>query len=301
MSHFFDMHRPYLTQISSGQYSQAIDAGLKFLSDARQFAPNKYTTTPKGTPFYFLGIAAFLAHDYQTATFFFDAAASEDLNYDPAKLDAPALLFMQLETRNQNQAALPIVKNIVTELDAAVKNYNQRSGSKNLTVDDVRQYFLNYILAAQNRHLRSLTTTFISFLAERSYRSSLIELSAVGSHEPFFMHLFKGCLLFESLLKENPTKRPQMGMLGPILKDELSGELAIPSSIVIGGTPFDEIAQALSPNQSIETTIECTGRTRNTLGHNLVWATTSLDSNAYNLLAQNITTSCLHAISCLYR
>jgi hypothetical protein len=35
------------------------------------------TPGDRGTDFYFLGIAAFASHDYQTATFFFDAAASE--------------------------------------------------------------------------------------------------------------------------------------------------------------------------------------------------------------------------------
>jgi hypothetical protein len=34
----------------------------------------------RGTALYFVGIAAFACHDYQSATCFFDAAASEDFN-----------------------------------------------------------------------------------------------------------------------------------------------------------------------------------------------------------------------------
>jgi len=40
---------------------------------------------------------------------------------------------------------------------------------------------------------------------EWDYRSTLIELRpGDGTAEPFFIHLFRGCVLFESLLKANP-------------------------------------------------------------------------------------------------
>jgi hypothetical protein len=44
----------------------------------------------------------------------------------------------------------------------------------------------------------------------------------------------------------------------------------------------------------------CPAESRNTVGHNLVWATTDLTPQNYDLLVKNIAASCLHAISKLY-
>jgi hypothetical protein len=301
MAQFFDSYYPYLDQINSGLYSQAVDGGLQLLREAKRFAPKEYEGTPKGTPFYLLGIAAFLSHDFQTATFLFDAAVSEDLKNQPTKQDTPALLFMQLNDKDQNQAALPIVKNVSSKIEAAIADYNGRGGSQHLTFSEVRQHFLSRVLAAGQPHLRTLTTTFISFFFEWDYRSRMIELSEAGSREPFFMHLFKGCLLFESLLKENPKKRPSELTLGPILKSELFTDLHIPASLTISSPSFETIVQSLQPGQPMDEAVACTGKTRNTLGHNLAWMAASLDESKYSLLLENIAASCLHAVSCLYK
>jgi hypothetical protein len=299
MAELFDTYCPYMPLITGGLYSQAVDEGLTFLKEMKRFAPNEYERTPKGTPFYMLGIAASLSYDFQTGTFLFDAAVAEDLKHQPNRYNAPALLTMQLEDRDPKHAAYPIVMHVVAKIDAALNSYNGRPGCQHLTLDDVRKHFLSRVLAEQP-HVRTLTTTFISFFLEWNYRSELIELSEAGSREPFFMHLFRGCLLFESLLKTNPNKSTTNLTLGGVLT-ELSAGLGIPAQLKISSGSFDEIVQSLMPSQSMDATIQCTGKTRNTLGHNLVWAAASLDAAKYNLLAENIAVSCLHAISCLYR
>jgi hypothetical protein len=300
MSSFFETHKPYMDRLQNGFYSIAVDVGIEFLTDTKQFAPDAYENASKGTPFYFLGIAAFLSHDFLTATFLFDAAASEDLRLAPDKKDTPALLAMQLDGGNRNQTALPIVRGVVDKIEAAIASYKGRPGSKPLALSDVRQYFLTRFLTVTDPHRRTMITTFISFFFEWEYRARLIELSQAGSREPFFMHLFRGCLLFESLLKENPKKKPTKDTLGPILTKDLFGELGIPSTLKISCPSFNTIIQSLQPNQTMDKTIECTGKTRNTLGHNLAWVAASLDAPRYNLLVENIAVSCLHAIACLY-
>jgi hypothetical protein len=77
------------------------------------------------------------------------------------------------------------------------------------------------------KHHRTLVSTFISFLAEWDYRSRLIDLSDAGSKEPFFSHLFRGCLLFESLLKANDCKPPTRRTLGKMLKHDFASEFHI--------------------------------------------------------------------------
>jgi hypothetical protein len=129
----------------------------------------------------------------------------------------------------------------------------------------------------------------------------MIDLTQLGSREPFFLHLFKGCVLFESLLKENPKKQPTQTTLGNILRQDLFTELGISQTIDTSSNDFDAIVRSLTPSLTVEETIERTGKTRNTLGHNLVWLSTSLDTKNYNLLVETIAVACIHAISTLYK
>src|SRR5262245_432724 len=92
---FFERTKPYLQFLHMGQFSQVVDVGLQLLNDIRQSDRATYATH-KGSPFYYLGIAAFASHDYQTATFFFDAAVAEDVRNYQRKEDTPARLFMRL-------------------------------------------------------------------------------------------------------------------------------------------------------------------------------------------------------------
>jgi hypothetical protein len=301
MQNFFDACQPYSTRLHTGHYSQAIDEGLAFLNEVKRSSPADYET-PKGTPFYLLGIAAFHTHDFQTATFLFDAAVSEDLHHYQGEEDKPALLFMQLEDQNQNQAALDIVKVAANKLQAVIDNYTRRDGSEPLTLPDVRKHFLRHILDEKRPFLRTVTTAFISFLLEWDYRSKLIDLSRAGSREPFFTHLFRGCLLFESLIKMEPTKRvSKRATLDRLLAESCLLDRLRIRKVAKPPSTFDQIVQSLVPNQCIQTAIECTYAARNRLAHNFALEVPTFDGDKYELLANNIAASCLHAISCLYK
>jgi hypothetical protein len=301
MAPYFDDNQPYYPLIKARRFSDAVNVGLSWLEQEKQSNPTRYATEPKGTPFYFLGIAAFASHDYQTATFLFDAAVAEDRLYHSSNPDTPALLFMRLDDKQPQQAAFEVVKIVVARLEEARKDYAARKADA-LSFDQVRDHFLKRVLTQPE--LRTLTTTFVSFLAERDYRLKMIDLTQPGvSREPFFTHLFRGCLLFESLLKENPARRPTQKTLGQIFKQNsfIRNKLGVPRSIRTSLRDFDAVVRSLKPNQPIANAIECTAQARNTLGHNLVWLTKSLDAKKYDLLATNIAASCLHVISRLYR
>jgi len=237
----------------------------------------------KGTAFYFLGIAAFKSRDYQTATFFFDAAASEDLKL-PKPDRLPAHLFMYLNAHNPQQAGREIVRMLVKKLKRTIRNYNERGDSVRLTLPIVRKYFLRPQMKHAKRHHRTLATTFISFLAEWDYRSRLIDLSDAGSKEPFLSHLFRGCLLFESLLKANDSKPPTNHTLGKMLKHDFASEFHISPKFNAREASFDNLVRAVTPKQSIPVATECTARARNTLGHSLVWAAQPLNQTTYGNL-----------------
>jgi hypothetical protein len=294
-SSFFDEYAPYHKHLLAAQFPEAVNSAISLLSGVKQLSPNEYQAAHKGTPFYLMGFAAFASHDYETASFLFDAAVAEDLKNFPGNTNTPALWFMQLDDGNADQLAIEILRLVKTKATELIREYNGRAGAQTLTFNDVRSRFLNRILVGQP-HTRTLITTFISFIAEWHYRTLLIDLTNEGSREPFFMHLFKGCLLFESLLKENPSKMPQHRTLGVILDRDLAAELAI-GPVDVRQQDFGAMVGGLGPNMSVQDSIESTGKARNTLGHNIVWMTTGLTPETYGLLVRNIATACIHAIS----
>jgi len=207
---------------------------------------------------------------------------------------------MQLDNLNESQAAKAIVDIAVAKLEAVLDDYMERNGSKDLTLPDVRRLFLKH--ARDEPRLRTLTTTFVSFLVEWDYRLTMIDLSKAASREPFFTHLFKGCLLFESLIKASVKgEKYKEKTLGRLLKEPcILQALGIDAVCASKGT-FEEIIQVLKPTEPIREAIKCTLSTRNRLGHNLDLDVKSLNGEKYGQLACNIAASCLHAISRLYR
>lgn len=143
----------------------------------------------------------------------------------------------------------------------------------------------------------------MSFILEWDHRSKIIALrTESGTVEPFFIHLFKGCVLFESLLKANPKKPPQNNMLVPIL-DELWSDLGFAAKKRDGASGYtfrQVIIDLLSDDNSVCTAVVRTARIRNTTGHNLGWKV-SLSVAEYNSLAAYVASSCLHAVASLYK
>ena len=166
----------------------------------------------------------------------------------------------------------------------------------------VRDRFLRPAVSPQRKEWRSLATTLISFIIEWDYRARVFGLRvAEGTAEPFYIHLFKGCLLLESLLKANPANPipPDGKTLGVVLQ-HLYRNLGIRRNLKIGHTDFPTVLADLNgAHDSIETAIQFTGSIRNTLGHDLGWRV-PLTKSQYERLLRMIGVSCLHAISTLY-
>ena len=129
-----------------------------------------------------------------------------------------------------------------------------------------------------------------------------------GTSEPFFLHLFKGCVLFESLLKENRTRlwnppNPARNTLGAAIiefHDLLNINRALGTQI--GANNLSDVVSSLNTtggNEPVDIAIQFTGKLRNTIGHNLGW-NISINKLEYQRLFQMVASSCLHAIACLY-
>jgi hypothetical protein len=308
-NNFFNRFLGAFEEIEQRNFSGALSQGKSFLMrNCLSVDPNAYETIHKGAAFYWLGTFAFRANDYESATFFYDAAVSEDLKAgaDPTNNPTPALRFIQIED-DPNFLAHPLIKVVQAKVEEVISNYNGRpgrpSGIADITLVDIREKFLRLAVSPGREGWRSLATAFISFFIEWHNRNELLDLrTSTGTAEPFFLHLFKGCVLFESLLKGNPSQSPSTHSrtLRCVLND-LHVPLGIPSGINISETDFGTIlANLAGVDDSIETAIQFTGKIRNTVGHNLGWVV-QIDKHQYHKLFRMVTSSCLHSIACLYR
>ncbi len=264
----------------------------------------------KGHPYYFIGISSYLLDDFQTAIYFFDAAVTEDVNSGASPFDEhmkPSILFLMLDSEAENQAARELTKYAQSKVERALEHYHTTISinpeTPYLTLDDLRQYFISYALTEIDKPgLRTLVSSFITYCIEWDFRNEHFEYEVgVGTSEPFFLHLFRGCILFESLLKHNRKIEPEKNILGKMLQEPQIKEALYINSIQGGNFVLDDIFAKLQEfDNSISAAIQISYMTRNTLGHSLGWDT-NLSQSQYRELYLIIASSCLHVIACLWK
>jgi len=271
-----------LEMIKGGHYWLVRDYFFSLLVTCKTIDANAFMKIHKGHPFYFIGITSFLMEDFQTAVYFFDASMTEDFNAgaDPKDKAKPSTRFLMMEGEIEGHAAQGLAAVAKAQVERAITYYlgcSVRSRQElKLGIEDVRNNFIYHSLIAKGKPgLRTLATAFISYFIEWDFRNRHFEYGVKqGTSEPFFSHLFRGCVLFESLLKHNPTI--------PITGKQLNGMLTQPDIrnalgiIAIqgkgGDSSLDDVFQEL---QNLGTTLDQAMRVanmaRNTLGHNLGW------------------------------
>jgi hypothetical protein len=290
----------YRQYIDKGQNSMAVEAALGFLEKRKGADPAQYKADHKGSPFYVLGYAAFASHDYPSASLYFDAAVAADLTYHRGNHDTAALRFMQLLTAEGDPLlARDIIAQTIVSMSNLLDDYNNRFDAKPISLEALRTRFLHKIITTDPAPQRTLVTALLSFVAEWPYRAKQIELVEAGSREPFFLHILRGCVLFESLLKTAPGT-PCLKTLAEALRHHATALAISSANIATSENEFNNVLCSLSPLMTMQDTINSCAKSRNTVGHNLVWATASLTPENYELLVKNIAASCLHAISKLY-
>jgi hypothetical protein len=248
--------------------------------------------------------------DFQTAIYFFDAALTEDINAgaDPIDNPTPGTRFLMLEGEADYQAAKEITGFAQTKVERALEYYakiTKNAEVSGLTLDDLRKDFIYYALKATDKPgLRTLVTSFITYCVEWDFRNEHFEYEVKkGTSEPFFLHLFRGCILFESLLKLNPIISPTSKTLGGILQEaQIMSKLKInPIQGKKDGFVLDDMFDKLQRNDSsMDQAMQISYMARNTLGHSLGW-NEYISQSQYRELYLIIAASCLHAIACLWK
>lgn len=87
---FFNQFK-YRYDLFAGNSAAALNQGLDLLKRCRAIDEAAFAHIHKGSAYYWIGIAAFLMQDYELASFFFDAAVSEDLRAGADPINSPRL------------------------------------------------------------------------------------------------------------------------------------------------------------------------------------------------------------------
>jgi hypothetical protein len=300
-------HDPHSLLINR-QYLLLRDRLFSLLTACKRIDADVFAKIHKGHPFYFIGISSYLLDDYQTAIYFLDAAVTEDINSgaDPIDRPSPSTRFLMLEGEAEDQAAKEITQIAQAKVERALTHYNDKiaknSNVSQLTLDDLRSDFICYALrATEEPGLRTLITAFITYCTEWDFRKDHYEYGVgKGTSEPFLLHLFRGCILLESLLRHNPTISPQKNMLGKMLKEPQIRDALKIKDVQGGKFDLNDLFEKLQTfDYSIYEAIQISYMARNTLGHSLGW-NTYISQSQYQELYLIIASSCLHVLACLW-
>jgi len=234
---------------------------------------DRYKQIHKGTPFFWIGWNSFLIKNYDQAIFYLDAALAEDKKNHPSDIwpNSGAAMFFDLRTPDfrpyydRGYSTAPELKDI---LEKELNKFNSKPGNY-LTINDFIDQFVKKIIGNNST---SIITTFYTFIFEKEDVIEMIELRGEhgGSIEPMITHLFKGALIFETLMKQNyPTEGNTLGKI-------------VGSPIVMGNygynnhrcsaSSLEDILNFINNHRdSVETAFYVTCKIRNTTAHNLLW------------------------------
>jgi hypothetical protein len=281
------------------------------LQRLQEEAPEKYSEIHKGTPFYFLGWLGFDMGNYDRGLFYIDAALSEDIKNSRRKgcpnmwKKQPAYLAIRLENRPY-QVAQRVIDRIRQTLKEQLKRFNEiaslSESEGQITVGTFVDKFVSALVEKEikaqkessdlkSKPYRSLVTAFYAFLLEFQGRCTELALRSDegGSIEPFIVHLFRGGLLFESLLKYfyKQLDNKEWKTIASIFKDDLQFQKDF-GKLPEGATTAEDLESIIKDvrDNSLETAFKTTARLRNTAGHNLVWSGVFSDPVNYSLLVK---------------
>jgi len=254
----------------------------EFLEILQDTYPNEYKEIHKGTPFYWIGWYSFLAEYYDQAVFYIDAAMSEDKINHPPELwpDSGAAMFFRLKLTNYQlffrSSTAPELEDVLKQ---EFKRFNRLNLNDDITIENFVENFVGQIIYHDNT---AIITTLYTFILEKDRIMEMIHNRGEygGTIEPMITHIFKGALIFETLLK--------MHYEGTMLGNTIEQCKAKYSFDFNQCTPksFNEIFNYTNQNNT-QTAFCITYKLRNKTAHKLNWNESFTESN-YEKIYQNI-------------
>lgn len=259
--------------IRQQDYDKVIIIYKKLLNHLKNQNENLYYLIHKGTPFFWIGWYSFLLKDYDQAIFYIDAALAEDKKKHLSDVwpDSGAAMFF--DTRSDDYRPIYAPKGtdaplFRTLLNKELNTFNSINGTSYSLLDDFIDSFVKEFIKEDNT---AIITTLYSFIFEKDDILEMIKLRGQhgGSTEPMIMHLFKGALIFESLVKYAYPQYKSL-TLGKLLPQLTSYDNIFPTCNSI--KTLDEILDFIKMNNFSQRNTFCvTYRLRNLSAHGLNW------------------------------
>jgi hypothetical protein len=274
---------------------------LRRLRDADQA---KYEQMHKGTPFYLMSWLAFDLRNYEKALFYIDSAISEDVRKTEGSADptawknAPGAKFLLIEPNDQ--VARRAIENVRISLDRELTRFNGVSQKPPLDLEITKRFVRTFIDDPSQRTIISALYIFVLEFADRVQELELRRGSSGGSNEPFTIHLFKGGLLLESLLKHyypRNDKGDPNRQLGSVFRTTtFQRDFNFQGPPDSSANTLKEIHDAISGTNSIEDAFGTAAKLRNTTGHNLVWDDVFSNALIYVDLFRQVVNAVLYVV-----
>jgi len=240
---------------------------------------SKYKQIHKGIPYYFLGWTAFQIENYGKGIYYIDQAIAEDVKKSETQdmsiiRQNPAVRSFLLDPQsNSTGVAMDLV--LRGEMDATFQRFTSNSGADLDTNTFVEKFILGSgdFLSSE---FRTIVTCMYSFVLEYHTLVTALKLRSGhgGSLEPFFLHLFKGSLLLESILK---LKCPQDTLTIGDAISFLGKRLLINAKDYPRKCTLTQVVQYAYKTKTGEVTFQNRAfgvayGIRNTTGHKLTWS-----------------------------
>jgi len=202
---------PFPVFIQLGNPGQAIATILETFETIKAFDNKRFHNFHKGNPYYWLGISYYLLGNFSSAIYFVNAAVKEDLDLDPPNYRSPATFFIELDSDPKEQAGRSLVERAKSEMNKLIQSYKNTLKTSNISatfsIEDLRNKLLKKATNPEMQKHQTISTALISYVLEYETQVKTLRiLDTIESIEPFATHLFKGCVLLESILKDNPKK-----------------------------------------------------------------------------------------------
>lgn len=271
------------------------------LSILKEIDAVQYKKIHKGTPYFFIAWTSYQFLNFAKATFYMDAAVSEDLKIEEVRNGNSLRQSLNFFLLNKNApSSITTYIELGDVVQKSLDDY-KASGGGTIPMEIFRNKFIKPLLYGESK-ARSLLTALYTFLLEYEEKKKQIELRSDqgGSIQPFLDHLFDGARILESIIELSGSKGNDLAK-----KIANSPSLMVTSSLLMGN-------KSLKAAELKYTSLKDSGASfqdynfatsyiiRNTTGHSLIWDDQFTSADSYSLLYNSLLNSIFWSIEKLW-
>lgn len=256
----------------------------------------KFEQIHKGTPYYFLAWIALEIHGYEKATFYLDSAVAEDIRVEGNNIERGLsrpmgqLLFLRpTNDRGERYVAWRVTQELRDLVLSELKDFKNNTAIEIELLKFIDK-FVTFLIKKDIKN-RSIISALYSYILEFSDRRKMLTLRSKdkGTIEPVIIHLFKGALIFETLLKAIYPKNDSgqiIKTLGGLYRNSTYKSKNYPNLEKLTAKSFRQLLSSIKRTKKATLSLyfRNTTKLRNMTGHSLKWDDIFEDVDNYERL-----------------